>query len=109
MRALREQPRLVAAKLGISFATLIVALVVGSALAGDGSDAAPDLRTRLERSEQLRRDQALEFDRRTAEIGRLRRDLRAAARQMRARTRAGQRLRGELRAARLSLARQTNP
>ena len=38
MRALREQPRLAAAKLSISLAALIVALAVGSALAGDDSD-----------------------------------------------------------------------
>jgi MinD-like ATPase involved in chromosome partitioning or flagellar assembly len=61
MRAVREQPRLAAAKLGVSLAALIVAALVGSALAGDDSDTRADLRPALERSEQLRRHRPASF------------------------------------------------
>jgi hypothetical protein len=108
MRALREQPRLAGAKLSISLAALIVALVVGSALAGDDSLPPAGLRPALERSEQLRRDRANELARLTAELRQLRGDLSAATRHARTHRRASQQLRQELRAARRSLARQRN-
>ena len=89
MRALREQPRLVAAKLSISLAALIVALVVGSALAGDDADTPADLRQALERSGQLRRDQSGELREVAARAARLRVDLRTATRRAGARRRTG--------------------
>jgi hypothetical protein len=61
MRALRQRPCLVAAKLSISLASRIVALVVGSALAGDSSVTPADLWLALERSERLRSDQSGEL------------------------------------------------
>jgi septal ring factor EnvC (AmiA/AmiB activator) len=109
MRALREQPRLVAAKLSISLAALIVALVVGSALAGDGSDTPADLRPALERSERLRRDQSGELRQLAGRVARLRADLRTTTRRARARARARERLGRELREARRSLARERQP
>jgi hypothetical protein len=83
MRALREQPRLVAAKLSISVAALIVALVAGLALAGDGSGTPADLRPALERSERLRRDRSGELRQLAARVARLRADLRTATRRAR--------------------------
>jgi septal ring factor EnvC (AmiA/AmiB activator) len=109
MRALREQPRLVAAKLSISLAALIVALVVGSALAGDGTDAPADVRPALERSERLRREQRGELRQLAARVARLRADLGTTTRRARARARARERLRRELRGARRSLARERQP
>jgi hypothetical protein len=109
MRALREQPRLVAAKLGISLAALIAALVVGWALAGDGSDTPADLRVALERSERLRRDQSGELREVAARVGGLRAELRTATRRARARARARERLRRELREARRGPARERQP
>jgi septal ring factor EnvC (AmiA/AmiB activator) len=109
MRALREQPRIVAAKLSISLAALIVALVVGSALASDGSDTPPDLRPALERSERLRRDQSGELRKLTGRVARLRADLRTATRRARAGARARERLGRELREARRRLARERQP
>jgi hypothetical protein len=109
MRALREQPRLVAAKLSISVAALIVALVVGSALAGDGSGTPADLRPALERSERLRRDRSGELRQLAARVARLRADLRTVTRRARARARARERLGRELREARRSLARERQP
>jgi hypothetical protein len=105
MRALREQPRLVAAKLSIGLAAVTVALVVGSALAGDGSDTPADLRPALERSERLRRAQSGELRRLAARVAPLRADLRTATRRARAR----ERLRRELREARRALARERQP
>jgi hypothetical protein len=109
MRALREQPRLVAAKLSISLAALIVALVVGSALAGDGPDTPADLRPALERSERLRRDQSGELRQLAGRVARLRADLLTATRRARAGARARGRLGRELREARRSLARERQP
>jgi hypothetical protein len=105
MRALREQPRLVAAKLSVGLAALIVALVVGSALAGDGSDTPADLRPALERSERLRSGQSGELRQLAGRVARLRADLRTATRRARAR----ERPRRELREARRSLARERQP
>jgi septal ring factor EnvC (AmiA/AmiB activator) len=104
MRALREQPRLVAAELAIALAALIAAVLVGSALANNGPEPAPGLRPRLERSAQLRRDQASQLQRLAAQAEQLRAELRAATRRTRARARANARLRRQLRAARADLA-----
>ena len=109
MRAVREQPRLVAAKLSISLAALIVALVVGSALAGDGSDTPADLRPGLERSERLRRDQSAELLQLAARVARLRADLRTATHRARSQARARERLGREPREAHRSLARERQP
>ncbi len=106
MRALREQPRLVAAKLGLALVVLIAAVLLGSALASDGPEAPPDLRARLERSEQLLRDRSVKLERLRGQVEQLRRDLRAATPRERARARASQGLRRELRATRRNLARQ---
>ena len=105
MRALREQPRLVAAKLALAVAALVATALVGAAIASEDPEA-PDLRPRLERSEQLRRDQTSELQHLAAQVARLRADLRTATRRARERTRTSERLRRELRAARRSLARE---
>jgi septal ring factor EnvC (AmiA/AmiB activator) len=99
MRALREQPRLVAAKLTLAIAALVATALVGAAIASDDPQA-PDLRPRLERSEQLRRDQTSELQRLAAQVARLRGELRTATRRARERARTTERLRRELRAAR---------
>jgi hypothetical protein len=104
MRALREQPRLVAAKLAVALGALIAAALVGSALANNGLEPAPGLRPRLERSEQLRRDQPSQLDRLAAQAEQLRAELRAATRRAWARGRANARLRRQLGAARDDLA-----
>ena len=108
MRALREQPRLVAAKLTLAIAALVAAVLVGAAIASDDPEA-PDLRPRLERSEQLRRGQASELQRLAAQVARLRGELRTAAQRARERTRTSERLRRELRAARGSPAGEAQP
>jgi hypothetical protein len=103
MRALREQPRLVAAKLTLALAALVATALVAAAIAGDDSESAPDLQPRLQRSEQLH-DQTDDLQRQAAEIARLRGDLRTTTRRAHDRARTSERLRGELRAARRSLA-----
>jgi hypothetical protein len=105
MRALREQPRLVAAKLTIAVAALIATALVAAAIASEDPEAPPDLRPRLERSEQLRGDQTRELERLAGEVARLRADLRTATRRAHRRTRTSDRLRRELRTARQSRAR----
>ena len=55
MRTLREQPRLVAAKLTVAVGALVACALVGAAIAREDPKTPPDLRPRLERSEQLRR------------------------------------------------------
>jgi hypothetical protein len=106
MRALREQPRLVAAKLALAIAALVATASVAGAIASQDPEAPLDLRPRLERSEQLRRDQTSELQRRAGEMARLRAELRAATRRARERTRTSERMRRELRAARRSPARE---
>jgi hypothetical protein len=108
MRALREQPRLVAAKLALAIAALVATALVGAAIASEDRKA-PDLRPRLERSEQLRRDQASELQRLGAQVARLRGELRTATRRARERARTSERLRRELRAARPSPAGEAQP
>lgn len=78
MRTLREQPRLVAAKLALATAALIATALVAAAIASEDPEAPPELRPRLERSEQLRRDQTSELQRQAAQLARLRADLRTA-------------------------------
>ena len=106
MRELREQPRLVGAKLTIAVAVLVATALVAAAIASEGPEAPPDLRQRLERSEQLRRDQTRELQRLAGEVARLRADLRTATRRARRLTRTSERLRRELRTARQSRARE---
>jgi hypothetical protein len=104
MRALREQPRLVAAKLALAVAALIATALVAAAIASDDSESWPNLEARLQRSEQLRHDRTSELQRQAAETGRLRADLRTTTRRAHDRARTSERLRRELRAARRSLA-----
>ena len=106
MRAVREQPRLVIANLTVAVAALIATALVGAAIAREDPKARPDLRPRLERSEQLRRDQTSESQRLVTQVARLRADLRTVRRRARDRTRTSERLRRELRAARRSPARE---
>jgi hypothetical protein len=77
---------------------------VAAAIASDDSESSPNLEARLQRSEQLRRDQTDELQRQAARIGRQRADLRTTTRRAHDRSRTSERLRGELRAARRSLA-----
>jgi Spy/CpxP family protein refolding chaperone len=100
MRALRERPRLVAAKLALGLAALMVSALVAAAIAGDDSGSSFNLQPRLERSERLRRDQLGELQRQAAQITRLRADLRTTARRARDRARTNDRLRRDLRIAR---------
>jgi septal ring factor EnvC (AmiA/AmiB activator) len=109
MRALREQPRLVTAKLALAIAALVATALVGATIASDDPEAPPDLRPRLERSEQLRRDQTSELQRLGAQVARLRGELRTATRRARERARTSERLRRELRAARRSPAGEARP
>jgi cell division protein FtsB len=102
MRTLREQPRLVVAKLTFGVTALIATALVAAAIAREDPKARPDLRPRLERSEQLRRDQTSEIHRLAAQVARLRADLAMVKRRARDRARASERLRRELRAARRS-------
>jgi len=104
MRALREQPRLVAAKLALALAALIATALVAAAIASDDSESSPNLQPRLQRSEPLRRDQTNALQRQAADIARLRADLRTTTRRTHDRARTSERLRRELRAARRSLA-----
>ena len=106
MRALRERPRLAAAKLTGALAAPIAAALVAAAIAGGDHDAPPDLRPRLERSGQLRDEQASELRQLDAEVARLRADLRAATRRAREGARASERLRRRLLTARRGLARE---
>src|SRR5918992_3439901 len=108
MRALRKQPRLVAAKLTLAIAALVATALVGAAIASDGPQA-PDLRRRLERSEQLRRDQTSELQRLAAQVARLRGELRTATRRARERAGTSERLRRGLRAGRPSPAGEAQP
>jgi hypothetical protein len=99
MRALRERPRLVAAKLALALAALIATALVAVAIASDDSGS-PDLERRLERSEQLRRDQLGELQRQAARIARLPAEVGTTARRARERARTSERLSRELRIAR---------
>jgi hypothetical protein len=101
MRALRERPRLAAAKL----AALIATALVAEAIASDDPDASPDLEPRLERSAQLRHKQTGGLRRLAAQLAGLRTDLRRASRRARIGVRTSERLRRDLLAARRSLAR----
>ena len=109
MRALRERPRVVAAKLAVAVAALIATGLVAAAIASEDLEAPPDLRARLERSEQARRDQASERHRLAAQVTRLRADLQTATRRAGERARTSERLRRELRAARPSPAGEAQP
>jgi hypothetical protein len=86
MRALRERPRLAAAKLTGALAALIAAALVAAAIAVGDHETPPDLRPQLERGGQLRDEQASELRQLDAEVARLRADLRAATRRARDRT-----------------------
>jgi cell division protein FtsB len=108
MRAIREQPRRVAAKVTIGLVMLLLAVAVGSALADGGAGSSRNLHEGLERSEQQLRDQRSQVDRLTAEVAQLRRGLRTATRRARARARVGEQLRRDLRATRRNLARERN-
>jgi septal ring factor EnvC (AmiA/AmiB activator) len=100
MRALRERPRLVAAKFALALAALLATALVAAAIASDDSNPSPDLQRRLERTEQLRRNQLGELQRQAVQIARLRVDLRTTTRQASDRARTRERLRRQLRAAR---------
>jgi hypothetical protein len=106
MRAVREQPRRVAAKLTIGLVALITAMGLGSALASDGGGSSPNLRPRLEHNRQMLRDRSAEIDRLIEEVEELRRGLRTTTRRARARERVGDRLRRELRRTRRKLIRE---
>jgi septal ring factor EnvC (AmiA/AmiB activator) len=106
MRALRERPRLAAAKLTGALAALIAAALVAVAIAVGDHEAPPDLRPQLERSEQLRDEQTSELRHLDAEVARLRADLRAATRRAREGARASERLRRRLLTVRRGLARE---
>jgi hypothetical protein len=90
MLALRERPRLVAAKLALALAALIATALVAVAIASDDSGSSPDLERRLERSEQLRRDQLGELQRQAARIARLRAEVGTTARRARPHKRAAE-------------------
>jgi hypothetical protein len=100
MRALRERPRLVAAKMALALAALIATALVAVAIASDDSGSSPDVQQRLARSEQLRRHQLGELQRQAGRIARLRAELSTTARQARQRARTSERLNRELRSAR---------
>ena len=100
MRALRERPRLVAAKMALALAALIATALVAVAIASDDSGSSPDVQQRLARSEQLRRHQLGELQRQAAQITRLRADLRTTARRAQDRARTNDRQRRDLRIAR---------
>jgi chromosome segregation ATPase len=105
-RAIREQPRRVAAKLAIGLVTLLAAVAVGSALASDGGGASPNLHPRLEHSRQRLRDQSKQVERLAREVETLRRALQETTRRAHGRARVNQRLRRELQATRRNLARE---
>jgi septal ring factor EnvC (AmiA/AmiB activator) len=108
MRALREQPRLVVAKLTVTVAALLATALVAAAIAREDPKAPPDLRPRLERTEKVRRDQTSEIQRLEDQVARLRADLRTATRRARERRRTSERLRRKLIAARRSPAREAS-
>ena len=108
MRQLREQPRRVAAKFTVALLVLVAAAAVGSALASSGPEGRPDLRPRLERSDQLVRERGEQLDGLTTQADQLRSDLRRARQRARERARANERLRRQLRETRRSLARARN-
>jgi hypothetical protein len=100
MRALRERPRLVAAKIAFALVALLATAQVAAAIASDDSGSSPDLERQLEHSEQLRRDQLGELQRQAARIAELRAELSTTGRRVRQRARTSERLRRELRIAR---------
>ena len=105
MRAIRERPRLAAAKLAAAFAALVATALVAAAIANHDSDGSADLQRRLDRSKQLRHEQSGELQHFAAQVVWLRAELRAATRRARVRARTGERLRRDLLAARRRLAR----
>jgi septal ring factor EnvC (AmiA/AmiB activator) len=108
MRRVREQPRRVAARLTVGFFVLVAAAAVGSALASDRSTRPTEPPLRLERREQLLREQRAQIDRLTAQAEQLGSDLRMARRRARTRARHNERLRHQLQDTRRNLARARN-
>jgi septal ring factor EnvC (AmiA/AmiB activator) len=106
MRAIRERPRLAAAKLAAALAAPVATALLAAAVANNDSDGSADLQRRLNRSEQPRHEQSGELQHLAAELNRLRAGLPAATSRARARARTGERLRRDLLAARRRLARE---
>ena len=105
MRALRERPRLAAARALLGTLALVAAALAGAAIASRGPDVPADAQRRMERAERqvVRSQRALSDS--EVEGERLRRGLVSARRQARRVARDNARVENELRQLRRALAR----
>jgi hypothetical protein len=108
MRAFREQPRLVLARMLGALCLIAAGLGIGAGLDGDDHDAARAAQLRLAAAQRAARSQRPELQRVSAELDRAVAARTRAAHALRDERRVTQRLRRELKAARRAHKRRTH-